>query len=252
MKHLAFSCFYLSIGLGQTVAQPLPKAPTRDFLDSAMHVLPSLAGAHYRRETTYTRDSTSAVVRTYYLTGQFREQEVVDYPASQDYHARSESFDEAGHLLVRREASRKFLTELHYYPNGQLKRHEQHTYGLLGRKRGACFAPDSQRILYSEYETPPRYPRGDGSMQAALKDIKYQLQYPADALRARIEGRVFVAFTVSESGAIENAYVAKAVLPSLDAEAVRAVNQLPRFVPARLDGRARKAKLVLPIDFVLH
>ncbi len=58
MKYVVCSLLCAGLGLGEAAAQQAAPPLKRAFLDSAWHVLPSAAGAKYRRETEW-RDSTA-------------------------------------------------------------------------------------------------------------------------------------------------------------------------------------------------
>lgn len=83
-----------------------------------------------------------------------------------------------------------------------------------------------------------------------IASIQQQLRYPELAVRAGVEGRVFVQFIVDENGVPTNATVIRGIGAGCDEEAVRAVLQA-RFKPGRQRGRAVRVKYVLPIVFKL-
>ncbi|UYZ62782.1 TonB family protein [Hymenobacter weizhouensis] len=108
--------------------------------------------------------------------------------------------------------------------------------------------PATSQPVYTYVEQMPTFPGG----QAALfQAVSRTVQYPAEAQQQRIEGRVFVSFVVTETGNVRDAKAVKPVHPLLDAEAVRAVQALPAFIPGRQGGRAVAVAYTLPIQFKL-
>lgn len=69
MKYFMTLLLGSALGVAKVSAQQVIPPLKKEFLDSTWHVLPSAAGARYRRETEW-RDSTAGVIRDYYLSGQ--------------------------------------------------------------------------------------------------------------------------------------------------------------------------------------
>lgn len=94
----------------------------------------------------------------------------------------------------------------------------------------------------------PRFPGGDVEM---YKFINERLVYPPAALKAEIEGRVIVRFTVSEKGDISNVHVPKSLHPDCDSVAINIVKAMPRWLPGKQRGRFAAIDYFLPIIFRL-
>jgi periplasmic protein TonB len=82
--------------------------------------------------------------------------------------------------------------------------------------------------------------------------LRKNLRYPQMAQEAGIAGNVGVQFVVNEDGSISNVEIVKKVASSLDAEAARVVNGMPRWKPGKQQGKAVKVYFILPINFVLE
>jgi len=83
-----------------------------------------------------------------------------------------------------------------------------------------------------------------------LEGLAQQIQYPASAKEAGVEGRVFVQFVVDERGNVVNEQIIRGVSPETDAEALRVV-RLARFEPGTQRGEPVKVQFTLPISFKL-
>ena len=81
--------------------------------------------------------------------------------------------------------------------------------------------------------------------------LESSIEYPEDALRDSIQGRVIVQFVVEKDGSVSSPEVVRSVSPSLDAEAVRIVLQMPRWKPGKDMGTARRVRYAVPIRFRL-
>ena len=88
-----------------------------------------------------------------------------------------------------------------------------------------------------------------GGIQEFYASIGRELNYPDQALRLGIEGRVYVEFTVDRDGALTDVHVVKGIGAGCDTEAVRVIRTLPNFIPGKQRGKPVKVKMVLPVLF---
>ena len=94
----------------------------------------------------------------------------------------------------------------------------------------------------------PSFPGGDAKLR---EWIKKNMKYPSYAKKNGIEGQVLVVFIVEKDGSISNAEVSWGVDSSLDQEALRIVNKMPKWKPGTQNGVAMRVKYRLPITFTL-
>ena len=103
--------------------------------------------------------------------------------------------------------------------------------------------------IFADPGVMPSFPGGMGEcMEFLAKNIKY----PAEAQKAKIEGRVIVQFVVGKDGQISDAKVVRGVSPELDAEALRVVNTMPKWQPGMTRGQAANMKYTIPVNFRLQ
>lgn len=95
----------------------------------------------------------------------------------------------------------------------------------------------------------PEFP--DGQL-ALRKFIARTIKYPVKAQENGIQGKVFVNFVVAKDGSVKNAKVVRGVDPSLDQEALRVVNSLPKWKPGKQKGKEVAVSYTVPINFVLQ
>ncbi|MDQ1772921.1 TonB family protein [Labilibaculum sp. A4] len=103
--------------------------------------------------------------------------------------------------------------------------------------------------VYVIVEKMPQYPGGGEALQ---KHIAASVKYPQDVRQKGISGRVFVTFIVSKEGDVVQARVVRGVDPSLDAEALRVMNSIPKWTPGYEKGKAVHVSYTVPINFSLE
>ena len=99
------------------------------------------------------------------------------------------------------------------------------------------------------FDTVDQMPEYPGGMQAMIEFLQANMKYPEDAAKQKVEGRVMVQFVVETDGSISDVHVAKQVFPSLDAEAIRVVQAMPKWTPGKEKGKVVRVKYNLPIVF---
>ncbi len=102
------------------------------------------------------------------------------------------------------------------------------------------------------YETVEQLPEFPGGQEAMIAFLSQNVHYPESAAKNNIEGRVIVRFIVDETGEIGNISIARSVNEELDAEAIRVVKSLPKFIPGRQDGKPVPVWYNLPLIFKLQ
>ena len=108
---------------------------------------------------------------------------------------------------------------------------------------------EDEQQVFVIVEDMPEFPGGDIELQ---KWIARAVKYPVIAQENGITGRVYVGFVVNKVGAIENVKIMRGVDPSLDKEAVRVINKMPKWKPGKQRGKAVKVSYTVPINFQLQ
>ncbi len=98
-------------------------------------------------------------------------------------------------------------------------------------------------------EDMPEFPGGEAALRQFIASA---IKYPVIAQENGIQGRVYVTFVVNTDGSIADAKIARGVDPSLDKEALRVVNTLPKWKPGMQRGKAVRVSYTVPINFVLQ
>lgn len=107
---------------------------------------------------------------------------------------------------------------------------------------------DREQRIYIRPEEPARYPGGKEEM---IRFLQGTIVYPPTLAGTEAGGTVVVAFVIDEDGNLDNAEVLQPLEEELlNIEALKAVNQMPRWEPARVDDQPVKSRYILPISFI--
>ena len=98
-------------------------------------------------------------------------------------------------------------------------------------------------------ELKPQFPGGDAAMYQWIAE---HLTYPADAEEQGVQGKVIVQFVVEKDGTLSNIRVIRGKHPSLDKEAIRVVQAMPKWIPGRNNGQVVRVSYLLPLTFRLQ
>ena len=109
--------------------------------------------------------------------------------------------------------------------------------------------PEVATKVFDVVEEMPSFPGGQGALMSYLAS---NIKYPVVAQENGVQGRVIVSFVVERDGSISDVRVARSVDPSLDREAQRVVNSMPRWKPGKQNGSAVRVKYTVPVVFRLQ
>ncbi|MCL3850707.1 MULTISPECIES: energy transducer TonB [Parabacteroides] len=108
---------------------------------------------------------------------------------------------------------------------------------------------ESAQQIFTVVETMPEFPGGQGEL---LKYLAKSIKYPVIAQENGIQGRVTCSFVVNRDGSIVDAEVIRGVDPSLDKEALRVINSMPKWSPGKQRGKPVRVKYTVPVTFRLQ
>lgn len=103
--------------------------------------------------------------------------------------------------------------------------------------------------IFMVVEDQPEFPGGQSALMKFLGD---NIKYPVIAQENGIQGRVITNFVVEKDGSITDVQVVRGVDPSLDKEAVRVIQSMPRWKPGKQRGSAVRVRFTLPVQFRLQ
>lgn len=107
----------------------------------------------------------------------------------------------------------------------------------------------SSKLFGAAIEEMASFPGGSAAL---MQYIAQNLRYPNIQGDCNIQGRVIVGFTVNEDGTLSDIKVMKSISPTFDEEAIRVVKSMPKWNPAKRNGKAVKTKYTVPVTFRLE
>ncbi len=94
----------------------------------------------------------------------------------------------------------------------------------------------------------PQFPGGN---KALMKFLRENLEYPEEARKNGIEGKVLSQFLVNEDGTLTDIEIVRGLGYGCDDEVLRLIHQMPKWDAGTKDGKAVKVVFKLPVVFAL-
>lgn len=108
---------------------------------------------------------------------------------------------------------------------------------------------DEPTFDLASVQEQPEFP---GGVEAMYKYLGKNTKYPQMESDAGIQGKVYVEFVVSNTGAITDVTLKRGVSSGLDKEALRVVKAMPPWNPGKMNGKPVKVRYILPVNFILR
>ena len=108
---------------------------------------------------------------------------------------------------------------------------------------------EEEEVIFVVVESMPEFP---GGQQAMMRYIAENIKYPVIAQENGIQGRVICQFVVEKDGKVTDIQVVRSSgNDSLDQEAVRVINSMPKWKPGEQQGKLIRTKYTIPINWIL-
>ncbi len=109
---------------------------------------------------------------------------------------------------------------------------------------------DDNKVYNSELlEVKPQF---NGGLEAFYKYIAEAIEYPSYEQRRNIEGRVILSFVIEKDGSLSKVEILKGVSDGINQEAVRVIENAPKWEAGRQRGQAVRVSMNIPIYFQLR
>ncbi|GAB3549690.1 energy transducer TonB [Spirosoma fluminis] len=125
---------------------------------------------------------------------------------------------------------------------------EQYDKGIC--KGGKAIRAGGDTLRYTKIEQQPEF---KGGMDALGFFLSKNLHFPDQAIRANVQGKVFLTFTIDTDGAIQDISVLRGLGFGCDEESVRVINQTQgKWIPGIQRGEPIKVRYSMPINFAFR
>ena len=102
------------------------------------------------------------------------------------------------------------------------------------------------------YEVCEQMPIFEGGDAALLKYLGENLKYPDKTKDRGVQGRLVIGFIVEKDGSLTDVKVLRPVDIDLDAEVLRVIKGMPKWIPGRQNGKRVRVRYLLPIHICLQ
>ena len=114
---------------------------------------------------------------------------------------------------------------------------------------GPAVEEGDENDIFEVVEQNPSFPGGEAEL---MKWLHKNLKYPPVAQENGIQGKVYIQFVVNKDGSIVDPKIIRSADASLDKEAMRVVQAMPKWTPGRQRGKAVRVRFTLPVTFRLQ
>jgi protein TonB len=103
--------------------------------------------------------------------------------------------------------------------------------------------------IYKFADEMPEFPGGAGELTAF---INRNTVYPKKARENFIQGTTVIQFIIRKDGSVDKATILASSHRLLDEEAVRVVESLPKWIPAKINGKSVASYFTIPFSFTIQ
>ncbi len=110
--------------------------------------------------------------------------------------------------------------------------------------------PEPEEVAVVSFaDQMPQFPGGTSALRHFIANT---VNYPVLARENGVQGKVFVQFVVNTDGSIADAFVVRSADKALEKEALRVINNMPKWKPGIQNGKPVRVRFTVPINFVLQ
>ncbi|MBP1594227.1 MAG: hypothetical protein H6Q12_1245 [Bacteroidetes bacterium] len=100
---------------------------------------------------------------------------------------------------------------------------------------------------HSVTEVFPQFPGGADALQKYIKD---NLVFPEESAKNNVQGKVEINFVVTKAGTIDKVIVMTSLDKYCDAEAIRLIKNMPKWIPGKVNGVPADMHRVIAVEFI--
>ncbi|CAH0996080.1 hypothetical protein EMA8858_02210 [Emticicia aquatica] len=137
----------------------------------------------------------------------------------------------------------------YYHTNGQLSGKELYEDGLL--VDAEYFNEDGSKLadITLSVREKPSFPGGVNEMD---RFVQRTIELPEEVVKNKIVGKMAIGFIVEPDGTLSNPKIELSLNRALDEAAFKVLDQMPKWIPAKLHNRLVRAKYTMPIVITMR
>lgn len=108
------------------------------------------------------------------------------------------------------------------------------------------FCEEGTLHSWMDMRNPPEYP---GGYKNFIQFLKAQIKYPKAALKAQVQGNVYVSFIIEKDGSLSTPKISRTLGYGTDEEAIRILKLSPKWKPGLEKGKPVRTIYHTPISF---
>ncbi len=120
--------------------------------------------------------------------------------------------------------------------------------GVFRNTRKIKYQQPNEDRVFTVVEEMPEFPGGRDEL---INYLSTSVNYPEEAKKKGIQGRVFLNFIVDYDGSIDSVKVLRGIGGGCDEEAIRVIAAMPNWKPGTQRGEAVRVSYNIPIKFTL-
>lgn len=120
------------------------------------------------------------------------------------------------------------------------------TYRVKAGKTSTGNCSYMEVFEYDYVKEKPMFPGGSEKLVAFINENR---QYPSEAYKKGIQGRVTCSFVVNTDGSVSHISIVRGVENSLNQEAMRIMSKMPCWQPGKHDGRTVPVRVIWSVPF---
>ena len=114
-----------------------------------------------------------------------------------------------------------------------------------GQNNSSVQMPNQNKLFGVVSETPPSFRGGEAAL---MKYFEENMRWPDTG--SDISGRVIVQFKIAKDGNVKDPKVVRGLAPEFDAEALRLVRGMPKWIPGKISGKQVETTYTVPVKFM--
>lgn len=121
--------------------------------------------------------------------------------------------------------------------------------GYTERQPESSLKQSSKVHAFTELDKQPTF---QGGMSAFYTYLQKSLKYPIEAQKNNVQGRVYMSFVVEKDGSLTHVNVERSLGSGTDEEAIRVLEESPKWIPGSVNQQPVRVKYNIPISFNLE